>query len=75
MYHTIEFVVEVNADLEISPKQPLEHMRIEKGASRRVQIKPYVVRAGKGLVEVADLVFEDGTTIRRVPFASFCFVD
>ena len=75
MYHTIEFVAEVNADLEISPKQPLERMRIEKGDSRRVQIKPYIMEADKGPVEVADLFFEDGTTIRHVPFASFCFVD
>ena len=75
MYHTIEFVAEVNADMEISPKRPLERMRIEKGASRRLQIKPYIMDADKGPVEVADLFFEDGTTIRHVPFASFCFVD
>jgi hypothetical protein len=73
MYHTIEFVAEVNVGIEISPKLPLEHLRIEKGARRRVQIKPYVVDAGKGLVEVADLFFEDGTTLRQVPFEFFRF--
>jgi len=73
MYHTIEFVAEVNADIEISPKLPLERLRIEKGARRRVQIKPYVLEAGKGPVEVADLFFEDGTAIRQVPFEFFRF--
>ena len=61
MYHAIEFVAEVTADMEISPKQPLERVRIEKGARRRVQIKPYVMETGKGPVEVADLFFEDGS--------------
>ncbi len=75
MYLTIEFVAEVNADMEISPKQPLERLRIEKGARRRVEIKPHVMKADDGFVEVADLFFEDGTTIRQVPFASFRFVD
>jgi hypothetical protein len=49
-------------------------MRIEKGARRRPQIKPYVMEAVKGPVEVADLFFEDGTTIRQVPFEFFRFV-
>ena len=74
MYHTIEFVKDVNVVLESSPKQSL-HMRIQKGARRRVQLKPYIMEADKGPVEVADLFFEDGTAIRHVPFAFLCFVD
>jgi hypothetical protein len=50
-------------------------VRIEKGACRRAQIKPHIVETDEGPVEVADLFFEDGTTIRRVPFAFFQFVD
>jgi hypothetical protein len=75
MYHTIEFVAEVNADMEISPKQPMERVRIEKGARRLVQIKPYIMEGNKGPLEVADLFFEDGSATRQVPFAFFRFVD
>ena len=75
MYHSIEFAAEINADMEISPKHPLERVRIEKGARRRAQIKPHIVETDEGPVEAADLFFEDGTTIRKVPFASFQFVD
>jgi hypothetical protein len=75
MYHNIEFISEVNGDREISPKQPLERVRLEKGARRRVQIKPYVMETGNGPMEVADLFFEDGSATRQVPFEFFRFVD
>jgi len=75
MYHSIEFAAEINADMEISPKHPLERVRIKQGARRRAQIKPHIVETDEGPVEVADLFFEDGTTIRKVPFAFFQFVD
>jgi hypothetical protein len=75
MYHTIEFVAEVTADVVISPKQPLERVRMEKGARRCVQIKPYIVEAEKGPVEVADLFLEDRSAICQVPFEFFRFVD
>jgi hypothetical protein len=75
MYHTIEFGVELVADLEISPKQPLECLAVYQGARLRAQIKPYVVESEDGPVEVADLFFEDGTATRGVPFACFSFVD
>lgn len=76
MYHTIEFTVEFTADLEVSAKHPLERLLLERGTRRRAQIKPYVVEDSEaGLVEVADLFFEDGTAIRTIPFASFFFVD
>lgn len=75
MYHTIEFVKEVLVDLETSPKHWLEQMLIRCGTRLQAQIKPYVVEAENGLVEVADLFFADGTTTRRVPFELFSFVE
>jgi hypothetical protein len=75
MYHTIEFAVEFTADLEISPKHYLERLLIRKGTQVRVQIRPHVLETADGLVEVADLYFEDGTATRSVPFAWFAFAD
>jgi hypothetical protein len=75
MYHTIEFAVELAADLEISRKQPLERVLIRKGTRARAQIKPYVTESDDGPVEVADLFFENGTTTRMVRFGCFAFVD
>ncbi len=75
MYHTSEFTVDLTADLEISPKQPLERILIERGTRVRAQLKPYVAEAQSGPVEVADLFFEDGSTTRMVPFAWFAFLD
>jgi hypothetical protein len=74
VYHTIQFAVDFWADLEVSPKQPLERVRLRKGQRLRAQVKPYVAEAAKGPVEVADLFFEDGTATRKVPFAYFAFV-
>ncbi len=73
MYHTIAFLDDFLADLEVSPQQPLERLLIRKGSVRRVQLKPYVVETTDGPVEVADLFFDDGTTTRAVPFAILCF--
>lgn len=75
MYHTIKFTADLTADLEISPKQPLERLRIRKGDRLQAQIKPSVVETEDGPVEVADLFFTDGMTTRMVPFKSFSFVD
>ncbi len=47
---------------------------MKKGTRVRAQVKPYVVEADDGPVEVADLFFEDGTATRAVPFALFSFV-
>jgi len=74
MYHTIEFAAEFTTDLEVSPKHPLERLRIRKGTRVRVQIKPYVEETEEGPVEMADLFFEDGSATRKVPFAQFRFV-
>jgi hypothetical protein len=75
VYHTIRFGVEFRADLEVSPKQPLERVRVRTGDRLRAQVKPYVVETEDGRVEVADLFFGDGTAMRRVPFAYFAFVE
>ena len=75
MYHTLEFALEFSADLEISPKHHLERLLIQAGKQLRAQIKPYVVETEDGLIEVADLFFEDGTTTRQVPFEYFSFVE
>ena len=75
MYHTIEFGKPLTLDLEISRKQPLEQVAIEKGTRLRAQVRPRILETKGGPVEAADLFFEDGTTSRSVPFASFSFVD
>ena len=75
MYHTIRFAVEFVADLEVSPKQPLERVVIRKADRLKAQIKPYIVEADEGPVEVADLFFEDGSMTRRVPYRYFSFVE
>jgi hypothetical protein len=73
MYHTIEFIKEFAGDREISRKQPMERVVLRVGIRVRVQLRPYVVEAEDGPVEMADLFFEDGSATRMVPFASFRF--
>jgi hypothetical protein len=75
MYHTIEFVEELPVDLETSPKDWLQRMLKRRGTGFQAKIKPYVVKTDDGLVEVADLYFEDGATPRMVPFGSLMFID
>jgi hypothetical protein len=75
VHHTITFVTDRWVDLEQSPSQPLERVLLRGGTRVAAQIKPYVVEDVLGPVEVADLCFEDGSAIRRIPFASFSFVD
>jgi hypothetical protein len=75
MYDSIQFTADFTVDVEVSPKQPLERLRIQKGTRTRAQVKPYVVDTNGGPIEVADLFFEDGTTTRTVPFACFHFVE
>lgn len=74
MYHTIEFSVELEVDLEIARTKPLERLLIRRGSKMRAQIRPYVIEGAKGPIEVADLFFENGSTTRQVPFAWFNFV-
>lgn len=75
MYHTIKFTGDLTVDLEVSPKQHLERLRIRKGDYLQAQIKPYVVESEDGPMEVADLFFEGGMTTRMVPFRLFSFID
>jgi hypothetical protein len=75
VYHTIQFGVEFVTDLEVSPKQPLERVRVRKGDRLQAQVRPHVVETAEGPVEVADLLFWDGMAMRRVPFGYFAFVE
>jgi hypothetical protein len=75
MYHNLQMVVDLSADLEVSPKQPLERVLLKQGTKLRAQVRPYVIETTEGLFEVADLYFEDGSTTRRVPFAYFSFAE
>jgi hypothetical protein len=75
MYHTIQFTTDAVLDLEISRKQPLERLRVRRGTRLRAQIRPYVVEAEGGPVEVADLFFEDGTSTRTVPWECLSFAE
>jgi hypothetical protein len=75
MYHVIEFVENWWAELERAPGQPLERVLLRRGARRRAQVRPHVVARRGGPVEAADLLFEDGTATRDVPFACITFPD
>jgi hypothetical protein len=75
MYHTIEIVADVVADLERSRKLPLEQLALKRGTRLQAQIKPYVMERPEGPVEVADLFLEDGSAARGVLFGCFSFVD
>ena len=75
MFHTIEFAVELKTDLERSPSDKLERVTFRQGTRVPAQIRPYVIEGAEGPIEVADLFFEDGSTVRQVPFAWFSLVD
>jgi hypothetical protein len=75
MFHMLEFTVEFTTDLEVSRQHALSRLKIGKGTRLRAQVMPYVEEVTAGPVEVADLIFEDGTAARTVPFAYFFFVD
>jgi len=75
MYHTIEFAVDIHPDLEVSPKKPLEKVRIAKGSRLQAQLKPYVIETDAGLIEVADLYFIDGRVARGIAFEKFSLAD
>ena len=75
MYHTLEFAVEFMVDLEVSRNQPLDRMLIRRGTRARAQLRPYVLETEDGPVEVADLFFEDGTSVRGVRYEWFSFAE
>jgi len=75
VFHTIEFRRQLTLDLEFSPTHSHKQFLMRKGARLRSEIKPYVTQTDEGPVEMADLLFEDGTVTRQVPFESFAFVE
>jgi hypothetical protein len=75
MCHLIEFCSAFTTDREVSPKQRLERLRVQKGMRAYASLHPYVMETGEGPVEVADLYFEDGTVTRRVRFEQLRFVE
>ncbi len=75
MYHTIEFNLTGMIDIEVSRKQPLERLCVERGTRMRVQLRPYVLEAADGPTEVADLFLENGSVTRAVPYSFFAFAD
>lgn len=75
MWHLIEFSKAFAADVEISPKDRLERIKIKKGTQVRARLLPSVVETEHGPHEVADLVFEDGFITRGIPYDHFRFVD
>ena len=75
MYHIIEFDEALTLDLRPAGEGKPECVSVKKGLRLRARLRPRVLEAEGGPVEAADLLFEDGTSLRSVPFASFCFVD
>jgi hypothetical protein len=75
MYHPIRFAEDLWLDLERSSKHPLERVFLRANTQRRVQLRPFILETEDGPMEMADLFFEDGTTARGIPFASFTFVE
>jgi hypothetical protein len=75
MYHKIEFLMPFTADVEISPKDRMERLRIRKGTQVRAELQARVVETAAGLVEAADFYFEDGTVSRLIPYERFRFME
>jgi hypothetical protein len=75
VYHTVEFTKELVVVLQTSLKEPLSQTPLRKGTRRRARVRPYVAETEDGLVEMADLHFEDGTAAAEIPFACFRFAE
>lgn len=75
MYHTIEFTDDILLDVATSARHRLERMLVRRGTRLPAQLKPYVVQTAAGLVEMADLFFDDGTSTSGVRFDQFRFVE
>jgi hypothetical protein len=75
MFHTIQFVAEFVALPELVPQEQRRRVLMRKGDRLKAQVRPYVVQTNRGLVEVADLFFEDGSMTCRVPYRYFSFVE
>jgi hypothetical protein len=75
MYHTLEFLGDIVLDIAISPKLPLERLRVRRGNRLAAQVRPHVLETDAGPVEVADLFFADGSSACGVLFEQFRFID
>jgi hypothetical protein len=75
MFHTIQFCAEFVALPEVVPQGQRRRVLIRKGDRLQAQVRPYVVETRRGPAEVADLLFEDGSITRRVPYRCFSFVE
>jgi hypothetical protein len=75
MYHNLEFRMNGLIELESPDSTRLPHVVLQDWTRVRAQVKPYVLESGRGAIEVADLLLEDGSAARAVRFASFRFLD
>jgi hypothetical protein len=75
VYHTIEFAIDLRVTLARSPGNRLQQLTFRVGDRLPAEVRPYVVETEKEPVEVADLVFADGSTVLSVPFLCFSFID
>jgi hypothetical protein len=75
LYNAVEFVADWLGELEGGCHQSLGWVLLRRGTWRRARIRPRVVETSRGPAEVADLLFENGTAVRGVPFAAFVFTD
>jgi hypothetical protein len=75
MFHAIEFRGVVFTEVDRPGYALLEWDLIKEGTRLQAEIKPYVTESDEGPIEVADLIFEDGSVAREVRFATFRFLD
>jgi hypothetical protein len=74
--HAIEFVIDRWLTVEGATQGPLQRVLFRRGTRLKARVRPRVIDdPRKGPVEVADLLFEDGTTARNVPFGYFAFAE
>ena len=75
MYHAIQFAAEFVALPEVPPRRRRQRALFRKGDRLKARVRPYVVETRRGPAEVADLLFEDGSMTRGVPYRCLAFVD
>jgi hypothetical protein len=75
VYHRIEFNTGCIVRLQPPGRAVLAPVVILPGTRVRAEVRHSVVEMAGGPVEVADLLFEDGSRAYRLPCSSFSFVD
>jgi hypothetical protein len=75
MVHPIEFTTGCFVCLQPVGRPVLAPVLVLPGTRARAEVLPGVVESADGPVEVADLVFEDGSRAYGLPFACFFFVE